>query len=155
MRGNAGRHADRNTVRPVYQKVGNTDREHLRLFFRLVKIRDPVDHILVQILQIDLLRDLHQAGLRITHGGGSVSLDGSEISVSVHQRLSLFEILRHDDKRVVDGTVPVRVIFTHGIAHNSGRFPVRSVPVGAELQHVIQCPPLYRLQSVPDIRKRA
>ena len=45
------------------------------------------------------------------------------------------------------------MILTHGIADDTGAFPVGSVIADAKLIHIIQCTPLYRLQSIPHIRK--
>ena len=155
MRRYAGRHADGNSVRAVDQNVRNSDREHLRLFFGLIEVRNKAYHILVEILQIDLLRNLCKTCLRVTHGSCSVSLNGAEVSVTVHQHLPLFEILCHHDECIIDGTVAVRMILTHGIADNTCGFPVSPVIVGAELHHVVQHPPLHRLQAVADIRQRS
>ena len=71
----------------------------------------------------------------------------------VNQGHPLLEILGHHHQRVVDGAVPVRMIFTHGIAHDTRAFPVGPVIANAQLIHIIERPALHRLEAVPHIGK--
>ena len=155
MRGNAGSHTYRDAVRAVYQDIGDFYRKYGRLFFCFVKIRHKVHYIFIKIGQENLLGQFFQPGFRISHGRRSVSLYGAEVSVTVHQRLSFFEILGHYHKGLVNGAVAVGVVFTHGIAHDTGAFSIRPVISYPQLIHIIQRSSLNRLQSVPHIRKRS
>ena len=155
MRGNAGSHTYRDAVRAVYQDIGDFYRKYGRLFLCLVEVGDKVHHIFIQVAQKDFLGQLLQAGLRISHGGRAVALDGTEIPVAVYKGLSFFEILGHYHKGFVNGTVAVGVVFTHGIAHDTGAFSIRPVISYPQLIHIIQRSSLNRLQSVPHIRKRS
>jgi len=65
--------------------------------------------------------------------------------VTVHKRLPFFEILCHYDKSIVNGTVAVRMVFTHRIADDTRALSERLVVLDAELIHVIQSTALYRL----------
>ena len=151
---NAGSHADGNSFRTVYQKVGNPDRQDLRFLLCLIKIRYKIHHIFIQISEEHFLGQFFQTCFRVSHGSRAISLDGSEVSVSVHQSLSFFEILCHNDKRLIDGAVAVGMVFTHGISHDSGTFPVRAVITDPQLIHIVQGSSLYRLQAVAYIRQR-
>ena len=149
---NVGRHSDGDSLRTVHQQVRVAGRKDCRLFFRLVKVRDKVHRILVDVRQ-HLHGDLGKSGFRITHGGSSVAVHASEVSVSVHQRITGGPFLCHVDQGTVNGAVSVGMIFTHGIADDTGAFSVRLVRPVVQLYHGIEHTPLHRLQAVPDIRK--
>ena len=131
----------------------NPCRQHPGLLFRLIKIRHKVHDILVQIRQQRLLAHLLKPGFCITHGRRPVALDGAEITVTVHQRQAFFKLLAHNHQRLIDGAVPMRMVFTHGVSHDTGAFPVRPVAADPQLVHIVEGTPLHRLQSVPHIRQ--
>ena len=83
MRRNARRHADGDTLRAVDQKVRDAAGQNGRLLFRLIKVRDKVHDILIQIFQKGVLRQLFQARLRISHRSRTVTLNIAEITVSI------------------------------------------------------------------------
>ena len=138
-----GSHAHGDALGTVHQEIGNFYRQHCGLFLGLVKVRHEVHHILVQIRKKCLLGDLLKPCLRITHGGGAVPLNIAEVAVAVDERHPLFEILAHDHQGVVDGTVPVRMIFTHGITDDTGALAVRLVIPYAQLMHVVESSALH------------
>ena len=150
----AGRHSDCDSLRPVYKEIRHTHGKNKRLLLCLIKVRSKVNDILVQICKTDFLCKFRKPCLRITHGSRPISFDGSEVSVPVHKDLPLLEILRHDNERLVDRAVAVRMVFTHRISDNTGAFPVRSVIADPQLIHVIERTSLNRFQTVPNIRKR-
>ena len=149
---NARRHTDGNSFGAIYQQIGHPHRQYGRLFLRLIKIGHEVYHILVQIRKVCFLRHFFKTRLRITHRRRSVTLNGAEIPMSIHKRKALLKILRHNYQRFINGTVPMGMILTHGIAHNTGRLPVGLIMPQPKLTHVIQHPSLHRLQSVSGIR---
>ena len=155
MRRNTRRHADGDTLGAVDEQVRNPHRKYLRLLLRLIKIRTKIHHILIQIRQIHILGKLLQLRLRVTHGGGAVSLDGTKVSVAVHQRHPLLKLLLHDHQRFIDGAVSVGMIFTHGITHDSRGLSVRPVRPQPQLFHGVEHSPLHRLQTVSHIRQRS
>ena len=154
MGGDAGGHANRNALGAVDQKIRDLHRKDQGLLLRFVKIRPEIHHVLIQIPKKSLLRHLLQAGLRITHGGRAVALDVPEIPVPVHQRKALLEVLCHHHQGVIDGAVPVGMVFAHGISHDTGAFPVGPVITDAQLIHVVKSPALYGLEPVAHIRQR-
>ena len=152
MRRNVCGHTDRNTRSTVYQKVRVSRRQNNRLPLRLIKVWLEIDGIFIDIRQ-HLHRNLAQPCFRISHGRSTVAVHRTEVSVSVNQRISRRPLLRHIDQRPIDGAVAVRMIFTHGIADDTGTFTVRLVRSVVQFDHRIKDSPLYRLQTVSDIRK--
>ena len=144
MSRNAGRHADRNTFRAVYEKVRHPHRKYKGFLLCLIKVRSEIDDIFIQIRQTDFLSELRKSRLGITHGSSPVTLDGSEITVSVHKDLPFFKLLCHDDQSLVDGAVAVGVIFTHRISHDTGTFPVGPVITYPQFVHIIESTSLNR-----------
>ena len=137
MRRDAGRHTYRDSFGTIHQDIRNFDWKNRRFFLRLIKVRHKVDNILVKIPKKNFLCQFLQAGFRITHGCSTISLDGAEISMSVHQSPALFEVLCHNDQSIVNGTVPVRMIFTHCISDNTGTFTIWAVIADPQFIHII------------------
>ena len=144
MRRRACCHADRNAFRAVDQEIGDTARKNRGLLFGFIEIRHKIHDIFVQIRKQCLFRNLLESRLRIPHRGSRVTFDCSEVAVSVYKRKLFFKILRHDHKAVVDRTVPVRMVFPHGVADNSGAFPVCRIVMDAKLFHVVERSSQYR-----------
>ena len=65
-------------------------------------------------------RDLTESRLRISHGSSTIAVDGSKVSVAVYEHITHRPSLGHIYQSTVDGTVSVRMIFTHGIADDTG-----------------------------------
>ena len=145
VRRDIGRHTYGNTFGTVDQKIGHAHGKNDGFLFRFVKIRSEIHHVFVQIRKICLLRHLLQACLRITHGRGAVPFDGAEITMPVDKRQSLFKALAHYHQRFVNGAVPVGMVFTHRIAHDTRTFTVGSVIADPQFIHIIECPSLYGL----------
>ena len=152
VRRNIGRHTDSDSLGAVDHEIRKTGRKHRRLLLRLVKVRRKIYRVFINICR-HLHGDLRQTCLRVTHGRCPVSVHGTEVAVSVHQRVSGRPFLGQINKSAVDGAVSVRVIFTHGIADDTGTFSVRLIRTVVQLNHGIKNPSLHRLETVPHIRK--
>ena len=137
-----GRHTDRDALGAVDQEIRDPDRQNRGFLLCLVKIRNEVDDILIQVRQEGVFRDLLQPCFRVTHGRRAVSLDIAEVAVAVHERNLFLEVLRHHHQRVIDGRVAVRMEFTHGIADDTGALAVRFVRMNPQLLHIIERPAL-------------
>ena len=138
-------HTDCDSLRTIDKEVRNSDRKHFRLFFCLVKIWHKIYNVFIKICQIRFLRDLGQTALRITHRRSAVPFYRPKIPVTVYQHHSLFKILRHNNQRLIDGTVTVWVIFTHRISDDTGTLSVWSVISDPKFIHIIERSSLYRL----------
>ncbi len=154
VRRDVGRHADRNAAGPVDQQIGKARRQHRGLALGIVVVALEIDGVLVDVVKQGV-RDLGETGFRVTHRGGGIAIDRTEIALPVDQRQAHGEILRHTHQRVIDRLVAVRVIFTHHVADGAGRLAERLVPVEAVLVHRVEDAPMHRLQTVARIRKRA
>ena len=152
MRRDIRRHTYRDSGSSVYQKIGITGGKHYRLSLRLVKVRLKINRILIDISQ-HLHGYLTETGFRVPHRRGSVAVYGTEVPMTVYQRISGGPVLRHIYKGAVNRTVAVGMIFTHGIADDTGAFTVRFIRAVIQLDHGIQNSSLHRFQSVPYIRK--
>ena len=154
MRRDIGRHTDRDTGRSVDQKVRVARGKNRRFLLRLIKVRDKIDRVFIDIG--DHLRgDLRQARLCVSHSRGAVAVDRAEVAVSVDQRIARRPLLSHVDEGPVDGGVTVRVIFTHRITDDTGAFTMRLIRTVVQLDHGVQNAALNRLESVADVRQRA
>ena len=143
MRGNAGGHAYGDTFGTINQQVRNLYRQYGRLFFRFIEVRNKVYHILVQICQESFLGHFLQSCLGITHGCGTISFNVAEVTMAVDQGHALFEILAHDYQCLIDGTVTVRVIFSHRIPNDTGTFSIWFIITDTKLVHIIKRTALY------------
>ena len=152
VRRDIGGHSHRDAAGAVHQKIGIPRGQDHRLFFRFIEVRSEIHGILVDIRE-HLHGDLRQPGLGITHGRGAVPVLGAEVSVAVHQGITGGPFLRHIDQRPVNGAVSVGMVFTHGIADDTGAFSVRLVRTVVQLDHGVKHAPLHGLQSVSHIRK--
>src|SRR5699024_7374031 len=106
---------------------------------------------------INISQHLHgylaETGFRVTHRRRAVAVHGTEVPVTVYQRISGGPVLRHVYKGAVNRTVAVGMIITHGIADDTGAFTGRFIRAVVQFDHGIQNSSLHRLQSVPYIRK--
>ena len=84
---NVCRHADCDAVRSVDQQVGNTRRKNRRLGGLFVKVRQELNRIFVDVGQ-HLFRDARHPALGVSIGRGRVTVDGSEVSLTIDQRIT-------------------------------------------------------------------
>ena len=119
MRRYTGCHTYRDTFRTVDQQIGNFYRQNIGFPLCLIKIGNEIHHIFVQIGQKSFLGNAFQPCLRITHSGSAIPLNITKVAVAVNQGQSPFEILGHDYQRFIDGTVSMRMVFTHGIPYDT------------------------------------
>ena len=153
MRRNIGSHAHGDTGSSVHQKIWIFAGKHYRFLFRIIEIRYKINRIFVNISQ-KLHGDFRKPGLRITHGGSSVTVHGTKVPVPVHQRISGGPILCHINQRAVNRAVAMGMIFTHGITYDTGAFTMGLVRTVIQFYHGIEHAALNRLQTVPHIRQR-
>lgn len=79
---------------------------------------------------------------------GAVAFNGTEISLTVFQRIAHGKILRHAHQRVIYRTVPVGMVFADDITDHTGAFLVRT---GIGIRHLRlreQDTPVHRLETV-------
>ena len=101
------------------------------------------------------MESLAEPGLGIPHGRRAVAVHGAEVALALHQHIAGVKILGQAHHGVVHGTVPVGMIFTKHVAHDTGGFAVRLVRRNAQLDHGIENAPVHGLQAVPHVRQGA
>ena len=154
MRRDVGRHADRDTGRAVHQQVGEAGRQYDRLLTLLIEVRLEIDRVFLDIRQ-HVVRQLGHAGLGITVCCRGVAVHGTEVAVTVDQRIVQRERLRHTHHRVVNRCVAVRMIPAEHITDGRCRLAVGLVRGQTVLVHRVQDAAVYRLEAVAHIRQRA
>ena len=148
-----GGHAHGDPRGSVDEQARQPGRQHGRLGERFVVVGRVVDGLLLQVRQ-HLMGDLGHSDFRVPHGGGAVAVDGAEVALAVHEGVAEGEILGHAHDGIVDGRVPVGMIFTDDVTDDAGGFLVGFVPVVFQLVHGEQHAPVDRLEAVPHIRQR-
>ncbi len=143
-------HSNRDARGAIDEKVWQPRGHDRRLFFRSIVVLDEIDRFLVDVCK-QLVRNPRHSHLGVTHRRRRISVNRSEVALSVDKHGAHGEWLCHSDDRVVDRGVAVRVVFTDHITDDAGRFLVRLVVIVTELAHGIKNTPVHRLQSVPHI----
>ena len=154
VRRDVGRHAHRDARGAVDEQVGILGREDRRLAQRSVVVRHPVDRVLLEVLGEQLFGQTRQADFRVPVGRRVVAVQGTEVPLSVHERVPHREVLRHADDRVVDGRIAVRVVLAHDVPDDARGFSVRLVVGVALVPHAVQAAAMDRLQPVADVGER-
>ena len=144
VRRDVGRHADRDAGRAVHQQVGEAGRQYDRLLALLIEVRLEIDRVFLDIRQ-HVVCQLGHAGLGITVCCRRVAVHGTEVAVTVDQRIVQRERLRHTHHRVVNRCVAVRMIPAEHITDGRCRLAVGLVRGQAVLVHRVQDAAVYRL----------
>ena len=96
MRRDARGHTDRDTGAAVDKQVRECRREHGRLLPGLIVVGHPVHRGLVHVGH-QRVAQVSEARLGVTHGGGWIALNGTEVPLSVHERAAHRPRLGHVD----------------------------------------------------------
>ena len=151
VRRDIGRHADRDAGRTVDQQVRKARRHHRRLHLLLVVVRLEIDGVLVDVGH-QLMGELRHARFGVTHRGGGVAIDRTEVALSVHQQVAQRKRLRHAHERVVHRLVAVRMELADDVADDARRLVIGLVAVRTELAHRVKHTAMHGLQAIADIR---
>ena len=81
------------------------------------------------------MRQLGHSDLGVAHRCRRVTIDRAKVALTINQRITQREGLRHSHYRVVNGRIAVRVVLTDDVTDNPGRLFVSLVPVVVELIH--------------------
>ncbi len=153
VRGDVGRHSDRDPGGAVGEQVREPTRERQRLALRLVVVGSEVDGLGLDLAQ-HLGRQPREAGLRVAHRRWRVVVDRAEVALAVDQRVAQREVLRHTGERVVDRAVAVGVVLAHHLADDERALAVRAVGLQAEIVHRVEHPAMDGLHPVADVGQR-
>ncbi len=146
-------HSDRDPGRAVDQQVRQLGGQDRWLLQTAVEVVDPVDRVLVQVVQ-HLLGHLVQAAFGVPHGRRFVAVDRTEVALPVDERVTQRELLGHADHRIVDRRVAVRMVLPQRFSDHPGALLMRLVGGEPHVVHRVQDAAMHRLQAVPDVRER-
>ena len=153
MRRNVGCHTNRNTTRTIDQHVGKTCWQNRWFLGCFVIVVAEIDGVFIDIFEQEV-RGLGHAGFGVTHGGGFIAIHGPKVALPVDQLQAHGEALRHTNHRVVNRAVAVRMVFTHHVPDDTGRFTEWLVIVKTVFMHGVQNTSVHRFQTVSDVRQR-
>ena len=148
------RHPDGDPARAIGEKIGEGRRQHDRFLERAVVIGAEIDRVLVEPLE-QRLGGGRQPRLGVAARGRVVAVDVAEIALPVDQRVAHVEILREAGHRVIDRRIAMRVIVSHHVARDLGRFAERPARGEPEFAHGKEDPPVHGLQPVARVGQRA
>ena len=123
VRRNVCGHTDSNTGCSVYQKIRIAGRKHRRLFLSLIEVWYKINGIFIDVRE-HLHGNFTKSCLCISHCSGTVTVDGTKVSMTINKRISCRPVLCHVDQCSIDGTVSMWMVFTHGITDNTRTFSV-------------------------------
>ena len=130
----------------------NLGRQDVWNLLLAVVVGYPVDGFLVQIGQ-QFMGQLGHPHFGVTHCCRVIAIDGTEVALTVDQRIAHGKVLRHTHDSVVYGRVTVRVVLTDHVTNNTGRLQVRLVPVVAQFAHRVQHATVHRLEAIAHVRQ--
>ena len=147
-------HADGDAFRPVHQEIRERHRQHGRFLCRLVVVRDEVDGLLVEIRH-HLVAERLEPRLGVAHGRRRIAVDGTEVSLAIHQRGAHVEVLRQADERVVNGGVAVGMVIPHHLADDLRALAIAARRRQPHRLHAVEDPAMRRLETVANVGERA
>ena len=153
MRRNIGRHADRDSIRPVDDQVGNARRQHRGLDRAFVVVGNKVDRVLIDVGQ-HLAGNARHAALGVAHGRRWVAVDGAEVALAIDHGVAHAEGLRQPHHGVVDGRVAVGMVHAHGLTDHLGALGVLLVVLQTHLMQGVENSAMHRLEAVANVGER-
>ena len=106
-----GGHTYSDTITTVHQQVRDLGRHDTRLCERIIEVVHHVNGVLLQVVH-DMLAHLGEAALGVSHGSCRVTVNTTEVTLSVNQRIAHIPVLRHTNQGAIDGAVAVGVVLT-------------------------------------------
>ena len=147
-------HTYGDTVGTVYQKLRHFARQYRRFLQRTVIVRNEFYGVFINIFKKFVGYSL-KADFGVPHSGRAIAVDRTEVSLPVYEHFPHGEILRHTHKRVINGDVAVRVIFTEHVADHTGGFLKRFIVFKAHFLHGVKYAAVYRFKAVPYVGQSA
>ena len=153
VRRDVRRHSDCDTDRAVDKQIRKTRREHGRLAAAVIEVADKIDGVAVDVSH-HLVGQTRKARLRVSVSCRRVSVNGTEVSVTLDERITEGERLRHSDHRAVYRRVAVRMIASEHVTDRRRGFAERLVVGEVVLVHRVKHTARAGLHSVAYIGKR-
>ncbi len=154
MRRNVRGHADGDATCAIDQQVRIARRQNGWFALAIIIVVNEIDRFLVDIIN-QAFRRLFQPRFGVSHSGGLVAIHGTEVTLPLNQGEAHGEILRKAHHRIVNRAVAMRMIATHHVTDDAGRFAERLVGGIAVFIHRVDDAPVHRLQPIARIGQRA
>ena len=148
--GNVGGHTHGNTRGSVDQEVGDAGRHHGGLLEGVIEVVGHIHGVLLQVIHHGLAHE-REAGLGVTHGGSTVTIHRTEVTLSIDQRAAHVPLLGHSHQGTVHGTVTVGMILTQYLSDDTGTFLIGFVVGVAQFLHSEKDAAVNGLETVADI----
>ena len=146
-----GGHTHGDSGSSVNEQIRDGSRHDNRLGTIFIVRRLVVDGIFFKIRH-HRRAHVSEAGLGITHGGGSIPFDRAEVTLTVDQGFTHRPWLGHIHEGGINGTIAVRMIFTHRLTHDTGTLEVSlGRGQGKVMMHRIEQSSLRWLQAITRI----
>ena len=94
-------HTDGNTVTTIHQQIRNLGRHDGGLCQRVVEVGGHINGLLVEVVH-DMLTHLGETALGVTHGCRRVTVDRSEVTLTINERITHVPVLSHTDEGSID-----------------------------------------------------
>ena len=101
VRRNVRGHADGDARAAVDEQIGKRGGENRRLGAGFVVVGDEIHRVLVHVLH-QRRAEMRHARLGVTHGGGRIAFDGTEVALAIHEPFAHGPRLRHVDERRIN-----------------------------------------------------
>ena len=100
-----------------------------------------------------MLGDSIKSTLSVSHGCWRITVDGSEIALPIHERITKGEFLSHTDHGIVNGLITVGVILTHHLTNGTSGFAEFLLSGVPALIHTVEHTAVNRFESITCIRE--
>ena len=149
-----GGHTDGDAGGTVDEQVRDLGGQHGGLRDGVVEVEGHIDGILLNVGD-HLLRGAAQAGLGVTHGGRTVAIHGTEVTLTVHEGITQGPRLGHTHEGVIDGRVAVRVVLTEHLTDDTGALTIGAALGDVHVPHGVYDAALHGLETVAHVGQGA
>ena len=151
MRRNIGCHTHTDTGTAVHQQIGETGRQNAGFLFFFVKVGNHLNGFFFDIAQQFFGQAFHTA-FGITGGGSRVPVNRTEVPLTFDQRITHGKVLRQTHESIINGGIPVGVVFPHHFPDHTGTLGSGTALDQIQHAHGVQDTPVHRLEPVPHVR---
>ena len=152
VRGDVGRHTDRNTDRAVYKQVREAGGKDGGLISRVIEVAGHRHDILLNVTH-HIICNLRHSRLGVTVCRRAVAVNVTEVTVTLNKGVTKREGLRHSYHCAVNGSIAVRMVSTKHVTDGCRRLTEGLIVCKVVLIHCVEDSSLTGLKTVTDIRK--
>ena len=145
-----GSHTHSNTTCTINKQVREAARQNNRLFERVVEVELHIHGIFLNIAE-HLLSQFREARLRITHSRSTITVNRTEVTLTIHQHTTHVPWLRHTNESSIDTAISVWVVLTHYLTDDTCGFLSRFIAGVSQLIHSEEHTAVNRLEAVTHI----